>query len=340
MGKNIVDREALLHQLQSCEAGLSKKEQIVQSNCFIFLDGYVYTQWEEVQCSHKCDIGIEGAVTAEKLLAILQRLTTPKLDISIKDGYLIIKTKGRSAKIRMEEEVLQKIRDEDPKWKKLPTAWDAAIKAVRDSASTDDESWMMTCIHITPKLVEACDCLNLTRFTLKTGIKTPSLVRATSLNSVIGCGMVQVAESENWIHFRNETDLEISVYRWTVEEADYPDLDGWMEIADTTKLQLPKGIIDASEICELFSKEMGDDNYILVELGKGKITLTGKGMSGQFKEKRDCDYSGDDVSFFVTPPLLRRVTNDMPDCEINGAHLRVKGENFTHVSSLKPVEAS
>ena len=57
-----INRELFLEQLESVQPGLSTREIIEQSSCYVFRGGEVITFNDEIACSQKCDIGIEGAV--------------------------------------------------------------------------------------------------------------------------------------------------------------------------------------------------------------------------------------------------------------------------------------
>jgi hypothetical protein len=70
-----VNREVLLQQLESVQAGLSSREIIEQSSCFVFKDGNVVTFNDEVSCSRPCELGsFTGAVQAAPLLSIREML--------------------------------------------------------------------------------------------------------------------------------------------------------------------------------------------------------------------------------------------------------------------------
>ena len=59
-----INREELLNQLESVLPGLSTREIIEQSSCFVFMNKEVITYNDEISCSHKSRLDIEGAIVA------------------------------------------------------------------------------------------------------------------------------------------------------------------------------------------------------------------------------------------------------------------------------------
>ena len=79
-----INREELLHQLETVAPGLSQKAIIEQSNCVVFQDGKVQTFNDEVSCCTDCCLKITGAVKAKALLELLRKLSEDQLDIETK----------------------------------------------------------------------------------------------------------------------------------------------------------------------------------------------------------------------------------------------------------------
>ena len=101
-----IEREALLQQLESVQAGLSSREVMEQSSCFVFQNGTVQTYNDEIACKQDCVLEMTGAVQAEPLLGILRKMTEGTILISSTEEELVIEGKGRKAGIRMEQEIL------------------------------------------------------------------------------------------------------------------------------------------------------------------------------------------------------------------------------------------
>ena len=102
-----VNREQLLNQLEAVLPGLSTRELIEQSSCFVFKDGKVLTFNDEIACVQTCKIGIEGAVPAMPIVNLLRKMVEEEITIlPVNDGKgLRIKGKRKQATIPMEAEI-------------------------------------------------------------------------------------------------------------------------------------------------------------------------------------------------------------------------------------------
>jgi hypothetical protein len=285
-----INRKELLTALESVTPGLSSKEIIEQSASFVFHDGRAITFNDEVAASVACDLGIEGAVTAEPLLALLRKLEEDELEVEAKEGQFTVKGNRRRAGIRMEAQVTLPIDviEKPGKWTKLPEKFVEAVGIVGQCASHDDSQFILTCVHLHPEWVEACDNLQVCRYPVKTGFSKPLLVRRSALKSVADAGVVEFSECENWIHFRNVGKVVLSCRRYAEQ---YPDL-GKLLMVKGTKTGLPKDLGDAVDKAVIFSARTDNENQVTVELRPGKVKVVGEGTEGWYREVKDVDYQG------------------------------------------------
>lgn len=334
-----VNRETLLHALESVEPGLSKKETIEQSNCFALHDGLVSAFNDETCCHAPSGLAkdFRGAVQADKVLTLLRKLSEDEIDLDAEDGQLIIKGKSRKAGIRMETEITLPIdKVEKPtKWTKLHEDFGEAIGIVYQCAGKDDSMFRLTCVHITPRWVEGCNNSEICRWKLPTGVSQPALVRKTAIKHVTTLGMVDFSETENWLHFRNPSGLVFSCRRYLEE---YPSLSQFLKV-EGQPMTLPKGLAEACDKADVFSSENTDNNFVTVELKAGRVKVRGQGVSGWYNEVKKVDYKGESLTFNVSPQLLMELVNRHNDCIISADRLKVNGGNYVYVANLhRPVE--
>lgn len=330
-----VNREDLLNELESVRPGLSPKEIIEQSSCFVFSEGTVMTYNDEVACTRKCSLDVEGAVQADPLIAMLQKFPNDEIDISVGDGELTLKAGRRSSGIRMEQQILLPIDTvEKPRtWKPLDPEFAEAIDIVSRCASTDQSQFSLTCVHVNPNFVEACDNYQLSRFPITNPVEQPCLVRVESIKHIIDMGMTKFSETDAWIHFRNKSRLRISCRR-SLET--YPNFNKFLKVTGTPTT-LPKGLGQATDMAEVFSSENADNNQVLVELSPekgGRLRVHGEGVSGWYKEAKKLKYTGKPLKFRIDPKLLIEITERHNDCEISSKHLIVNGGRFKYCTCL------
>lgn len=335
-----INREEFLKQLESVLPGLSTKEVIEQSSCFIFKDKTVNTYNDEIACSQKSLLKIEGAVPAMPFISILRKLKEDDLEISVNDSksQVLIKAKSKRSGINMDQDILLPIEavDKPKKWKKLPDNFADAIAIVQPCAGSNDAQFAMTCVHITSEWIEACDNHQVTRFRIKTDVDNPILIRKESLKHIVSLDMVEFSETKHWIHFKNSDGLTLSCRHWV---DDYPSDDITQVLKmNGDPLSLPKGLKESVEKAEIFSSENADGSNVLVNIKKGKFKITGKGASGWFTEVKKSKYDGDSLQFTIPPKLLVELVQHHNECEVSSSRLKVKGGKFVYVTVLGKVE--
>ena len=335
-----VNRMSLLNTLESVYPGLSKREMVEQSSCFVFKDGRVTTFNDEIACSHETELQFEGAVQAEPLLAILRKLGEEVINVEIESGEFRYRGKRRRGGVRMEAEILLPVDSVDiPKeeqWKHLPPEFSTGVSFVEKCCGKDEQSFSVTCVHIYPKWVEAYDNLQVARYNMRTGVKEAILVRQNSIKHIHALGMTEICETGAWLHFRNPAGLVLSCRRSTRNELDPGSLLDVSKLLDFsgTPTALPKGLADAADKAEVFSTENSDGNVVRVQLKTGKLKISGRGNSGWYEELKDVKYKGDPLDFLIDPKLLAEITSQHNDCEITEDRLKVDGKRFVYVTCL------
>lgn len=331
----IVNREELLNELESVQSGLSPKEIIEQSSCYVFEDGFVMTYNDEVACSRECCLKITGAIPAKEFTSILHKLKEDTIKVEEKENEIIIHGKRRRVGIVKEAEVLLPIKsiDRPEKWKKLDPEFSDAIKLVKKCVSKNEDQFALTCIHITPDHIESCDNFQIARFAVPTKIKKPLLVKQSGLSQVAVLDMTKFSITDSWIHFKNPTELVISC---RIYLEDFPELDDILEL-DGSSVTLPKGLGDAADKASVFASDSLDDSQVLINLKTNKLMIKGSGASGWFKENKSIKYSGPDIKFLIAPDLLIEITKNYNDCLITDSRLMVDGGKFKYATCLGAV---
>lgn len=334
-----INREELLEQLQSVRAGLSQKDIIEQSSCFVFKDGRVYTFNDEVACSRDCQVGFDGAVRSKTLLELLTRLKDDELDISLNvaedDGSteLRIVGKGRRSAIRVESEITLPLESiEAPeKWRRLPEDFCEGVAIVKHCADKESSShFCTTCVHISPTAIEATDNYQVARYMLKTGFKSSVLARRDAISPITDLGVTAVSETQSWLHFKSTTGLIYSCRKYVDQ---FPNIDKAVQ-GSGKSIQLPKSIVQAVEVAEIFSSENADNDQVRVDLTSGKVKITGRGNSGWYSEVRKASYAGPDLSFDIQPELLIDIVTRHNECKIGEGALRVESGKFLFATAL------
>lgn len=155
----LVSREELLRQLESVQAGTTQKDTTEQSSCIAFKGGQAISFSDEVACFGPCSLQIEGAVPAGPFIQLLQKFPEDEVEIIDSEGEIKIKGKGRGLKLCKEKEIHMPLENLEAAgdWQPLTEDFADAIRAVGEcAAGPKSEEYIMTCLHIHPNWVEAC----------------------------------------------------------------------------------------------------------------------------------------------------------------------------------------
>ncbi len=335
---SLVNREEFLNQLESVRPGLSPKEIVEQSSCFVFRDGVVCAFNDEVACTAPCDLDIEGAVRAAPLLAIVEKLSEDEIRIDQQKKEMIVRVKNQATGITMEEEVVLPIDSVDmpEKWRSLPKGFCHAISIVGSCASKDSQQYIATCIHLAPTWLEATDDFQMARYPLKKWRKDSVVVRAQSLASVIDSEVVEWGETDSWIHFRNAAGLIVSCRLSRVE---FPNIGRHLEVSGES-ITLPGGLGDVVSKAEIFSESNIEKNSVSVRLKSGRLRIKGEGVSGWYQGSRAVKYDGPPMSFVISPKMLMDIAAHHNDCVVGDGKLKVDTGNYQYVACIEPMPSS
>lgn len=333
-----INREELLRQLDSVAPGLSKRELVEQSSCFVFQQGSVTTFNDEVACSHSCELNFEGAVQAAPLLNILRRLPDEDITIIQEESHLVVKGKRRKAGVRMESEILLDVKtlERPKKWSPLPSDFLEALELTQHTASKDTSSFALTCIHIHPKWIESTDKYQATRYRLATGFTEPALVRKDSVKELPSLGVTKISETPNWIHFKSKEGLMYSCRKHGVEG--YPTLTKIFKF-EGDPITLPKGLSEVAERAFVFSQESAQSTDIMMEIGENVMRIIGQGASGYFQERKKIAYTGTPYKFTVPAKLIGELSSKFSTCLINERMLMVNSGNWKYTTCLGSVDS-
>lgn len=332
-----IKRETFLKDLHMVRAGLSPREFIEQSSCFVFDDGDVMTFNDEVACRKEVGINITGAIAATSLMAILEKMNDEFLMVQENDaGEVEFVGKRKGFGVVKDAEIFLPVDkvDKPGKWIKLTPKFTEGVKLAHHCASSDESKFLMTCIHLHPDFIEACDNLQILRYEVKTGLEKSVLVRASSLGHIADLAMDQMSLTGSWVHFTNQSGLVFSCRRYI---EDYPTLDKHIDF-EGHSITIPKGLKDASDRAAVFAMDKAGDPLVTVKLKEGMLRIIGQGLSGWYREAKSIAYNGPPMQFLIAPELLKHISEKYSEAEIredkNRSRLKVTGSDWEYVTVL------
>lgn len=333
----LVNRQELLQKLEIVAPGLARqKETVEQSSCFIFKRNSLITYNGDLMVRTKCPAGWEGAVGAEKLLTMLQKLAEDDLDITLGKGELLIKGMGRKAGVRMEADITLPMEavEKPGAWQDLPEGWlDAIDICIQCTTKDDSQGFYKACIHVAPAYIEACDNYQMARYPLVTGVASSTLIKRESIKHVMKLSATHLAETEGWLHFAGAGSTVLSCRKSLAEAKDFPTLDEVLKCRGTPAT-LPGGLPEAADKAAVFSADNAELDNVTIELRTGGLRITGKSAGGWYQEQKKIKYDGPPLVFQIAPKLLTEIAKRHNECEISPTRLRVDGGKWVYLTCL------
>ncbi|MDR2115845.1 MAG: hypothetical protein LBP87_05635 [Planctomycetaceae bacterium] len=340
----LVDRLELIETLGSLKPGIAKREIIEQGDCVIFdeKDGSLYSFNEEIACYVKFKTEITGAVQAELLLNLLNKLPDDEIDISQEEeGSVIIKCKKSISHLKCDSQIRLPIHilemPTDDKWLPLPDNFIEAVSIVEGCVSRSDRDFQLSSIHITPTYMESANENQASRYNIEMPIDQPFLVRRGALQSAVSNHVTEFAITPKWLHFRNKNDLRLSCHRFIEDYIDTIDVVITKE-RNGVEVVVPAGVKEAVSIASLFSKDnlKGIDRIgVQFSKEKQKLFITGEGINGSHKNSHKIEYDGESMQFSINPQLFIALLNQYKTCELCSDCLKFSNDSYIYITSLE-----
>jgi hypothetical protein len=337
--KTTVNRTLLLQALEAVEPGLSARATVEQSNMVIFRNGFVITYNEEICCRYKAPVPKEMqlAVCGKPLLELVRRLPDDDLTLIQTPAELQLIGSRRKGGVRLEKDILLPYGavEKPETWKPIPEEFRSALDMACECVSKDESHFSLTCVHITPNGVEACDNFQMFRFKVRVPTEGEFLLRKDAARHASAIGATYMAETKSWVHFRNNEKLILSCRRY---EEEYPVLDGEFKNFRGTSAKFPGGAAEAAEFGAVFSAENPDDDRVTVTLGEGRFTVRGDGVSGWASEStKYTKWHGPPLSFGISPKLLTSIIERRRVCEVSPKRIKTASGSWTYLACLRAV---
>jgi hypothetical protein len=142
------------------------------------------------------------------LLSLLEKLKEDEIEIELEEEALLVKGKGRRAKIRMRADIklpIDEIEEPDD-WSKLDPKLVDAMETASQCCSNQDSVFVLTCVCIDEKNVMATDNFQILVYPIKTGIEEPLLLRGNSVRNLSAIEPKKWSLTNSWAHFKRKMD--------------------------------------------------------------------------------------------------------------------------------------
>jgi len=330
-------KQDLLTALETVKPGLAAKEMIEQSTSFAFMNGRVVTYNDEISLSHPVeDLEIEGAIQADELYKLLNKLKEDEIEVEIKGGELLLKSGKTKAGLTLQQEITLPLEEigETGKWKTLPEGFLNHIRFAMTCCSRDMSRPVLTCVHVSKEgVIEGSDGFRITRCQLEKEMPIKTfLLPVSAAIQVVRLEPTKIATGDGWIHFQT---TEGTVLSCRVFEDDYPDTKKFMEV-EGVEIVLPKTIEDILDRAAIFAKrDHFLDESVTLTIEDKKVLVESKSDAGWFKESVRMRYDDSPITFSITPYLLRDILKETSTCVLCEDRLKFEGAGWEHITTLR-----
>ena len=333
-----INKKNLQEALEIVRPGLANKEVIEQSTSFAFINDRVVTYNDEISISHPVKgLELEGAVLADRLYAILNKLKQDEIDLTVHENEIHIASGRTRVGLTLQQEIKLPLDNEIAKrgkWKSLPENFLRFVSFAMSACGKDMSHPILTCIHVNKEgFIEASDNLRIVRCELgeEMPVKT-FLLPATSAVNVVKLQPTKVAEGAGWIHFQTETDTIISC---RIYEGTFPNISSFLKV-EGTRVVFPRTTDEVLDRAIIFAKRDHIlDESVDVMIENKRLKIHSADVTGWFDEEVNIHHEGETLQFSITPYLLRSILSETLGCTVSKNKLKFEGEGWIYITTLK-----
>ena len=334
----LINKKNLLDALAVVKPGLANKEIIEQTTSFAFIKGRVVTYNDEISISHPLEgLELEGAVTADKLYALLGKIKKEEIEIDVEGSEIIISSGRIKAGLTLQSEIKLPLKEDvatKSKWRDLPEKFVKSVNFTMASCSNDMSRAVLTAVHVNKDgFIEASDSYRVARCDLgeEMPVKT-FLLPASSAVEMVKFNPTSIAEGKGWIHFKTE---EESIMSCRIFEDEYPDTSPHFKMKGT-QIILPKTIEDVLDRAIIFAKKDHIlDEMVTITLQDKRFKIRAESDTSWFEEEVNLHYDGEPITFHITPYLLKGILSETQACELSKDKLKFEGGDWVYISMLR-----
>lgn len=330
-------REDLLNALEVVRPGLASSDVVEQATSFAFLGNMVVTYNDEISISTPvAGLDVTGAVRAEELYQLLNKIKKDEIEVTIVGSELQLKAGRAKAGIVLQQEIKLPIEEvgKQTGWKPLPEDFAKGIAFAIPSTAKNMSNSILACLHVCKDgYVEASDNFRITRYDFAGKLPTANyLLPASSANDLIKYNVKEATAGKGWVHYRTESGTVVSCRTFSGE---YPATDQFLQVKGV-EFDLPRTLADLLTRAQIFSVSgQKSAEEVEITLDNNRMKVRGQNEYGWFEEVANVNYTKDPAVFVVNPVHLKTITESVHSCLLSENCLKFSGGNWQHVIALK-----
>lgn len=331
-----MNRLEMIKILQSLMPGTDASSSSVgQSECVVFKEGVAYSFNDQIAVRADTSFPFDGAVEASKFLLTMQSMDKEEVNIAHKDNAFLITAGRRKVTLPIDQKIELPISiiEQPRRWREAPEGFTDALAAVARTAGRSENQYTLTCVHIAHDRLEATDNIQLIQWPMDTGVRASTLIAARSAIILSKYNIVETGLTDQWIHFKDEDGLVLSV---RTHEAEYPDMSEFLKV-DGDLIVFPPDIGEVAGRAAAFLDTRKTDK-IKIQLEEGRMFVEGCGASVEYEERGNVDYTGEAIAFFIHPAICQKLAKEAKETIITADRIKVITDDYEYVAVLQKVK--
>lgn len=327
-----MNRVKLLRAIEKVKPAITATSLTEQNNLVLFNKKTVQSYNDEILIITPIKVKIAGAIPANELITLLQKMKDKKIEIKQKGKMLEITGGSTKAKLKVSGVEFPEA-DLPTKWKTLPEDFIDGIKYCRFSIA--QPGTILGNILCTHDAMISCDNFRVTEYIMKKDVfKKNCLIPSTTINALLSFLPTSFSPSKQWIYFKNKEGAVLCIR--SVEEK-YPDVESILNSkVKGVKIKLPDALKEALLRTRILSDEDTEtgNKMITINIKGGKLVCHGECATGEIDETIKFKHEGRAVSFTIVPDFLSEILDKTQTMTVGETSLKFKTKKLQHLIML------
>ena len=341
----LIEKKQLIDTLNLVLPGIAKTTKTnytEQYDSFIFYDNKIISFNDTIAVFLPFIADFNGAVIAKEFYDLIKSLRMNKIDISMTEKDILIKTKNSKSSISLFSDItlpFDKIPDPD-EYYDLPDNFLNGLEICYNTVSKDVSEELASYILVQDNHIIATDCYRIIDYKLNNNL--PKFFIPFKLSKLLKqYNPVQVSFIRGWLLFRNENDVVIASrtisdkeeFMITVNEKDIIN-DSQLSLEalfdfNGIKFIFPNEFIKAVMSCRTLTKSCGEDELVKIYLKDNMLNIEGYSENkSKHHERFKIEDNNDKFSFMITPSILIEALKLNAEFIINENALKIQTNDY------------
>jgi hypothetical protein len=316
---------------------MSQKELFDQSNKVAFVGGKIVAFNDAVAILHPLpgDLDLEGAVDGQHLYALLNKLSSDIVNLTLENGKINL----RAGRTRASFDILPVTLPIDSvdmtgEFVDLPSTFVVQLKWVSSSCARDMSRPALTCVLIENGWMQSSDSYRVSRVNYGDAVIPRLMLPIPQVEVLVDYPVTKVSLSDGgeWARFTTEEGTTLCARSMS---GAYPDLATICDVQGQ-EVQLTSTLGPVIERARIFSRrEHSIDEEISVLMRSNQITVSAQYDGGKFSEVARCEGAVDGIAFTIHPKFLSAALESGTRCVIGSRSVKFSGADWDHIVALK-----